>query len=99
MNTSNVCPSKTPLESLFTGHPADRCPFQAIAKPLAYAIFIDAQLAQILVQSSLRRHVPINTFDNTYAQWLCVASEKGFLNLFCAFLIVIKFRGYPQLST
>src|ERR1700727_648971 len=77
-------------------HPFDEtCHWQTIFKPLAFTVFRDSQLTQVLMESPLRNGSPINTFDFEYVKWLTRNHDDGLINLIHVFLLVLRLRGFP----
>jgi hypothetical protein len=90
-----VC--KEGQELLVHAHPCDRtCHWSDILKPIAFTVFRDAQLTQVLVRSQARKGHYIDTFGDSYAKWLCRAGENGSLNILNVFFVMLQFRGVPS---
>jgi hypothetical protein len=77
-------------------HPCDKtCQWGNILRPLAFTVFQDTHLTQVLVRSNLRKGNHFATSGNSYARWLCRAGENGRINILNVFLLMIEYRGTP----
>ena len=74
----------------------EMCHWRSIFKPLAFTVFRDSELTQVLVQSHLRNGELVNTFDKSFVRWLSCVGENGWVNLIHVFFLIIQFRGIPR---